>query len=128
VMLRWRIGADDVGGSFGWYVDNVTSYSCNPTHASISAPYKVAKGASALVKAHVTRAGSTTALAGLPVVLWERRHGTTTWVKVGTHTTNKYGNVHWYRTHTTAEDYRVRMPGKLPFAPSNYATATVRIG
>jgi bacillolysin len=127
VVLRWRVAADDQGSAFGWFVDNVTSYSCNPTHVSISAPAKVAKGKAAVVKAHVTRAGTATSLGGLPVRLWERRHGTTTWVRVGTKTTNKFGNVRWSRTHTTAEDYRVRMIGKKPFAPSNYATTTVRL-
>jgi bacillolysin len=127
VLLRWRVAADDSIGSLGWYVDNVYAYSCNPTHVSISAPAKVVRGTAAVVRGHLTRTGTTTVLAGLPVVLWERRHGTTTWAKVGTRTTNKYGNVRWSRTHRTAEDYRVRMPGRLPFAPSNYARATVRI-
>jgi len=127
VLLRWRIGTDDDGGSFGWYVDNVEVYSCNPTTASISAPLKVARGKSATVRGHVVRTGTTTVLANLPVTLWERRHGTATWVKVGTHTTNRLGNVHWSRTHTTAEDYRLRMIGKRPFAPSNYAVKTVRL-
>ena len=62
-----------------------------------------------------------TALASLPVTLWEKRHGASRWVRVGSHTTNRYGNVRWSRTHTTAYDYRVRMPGQAPFAPSNYA-------
>jgi Zn-dependent metalloprotease len=128
VLLRWRIGADDGVGGFGWFVDDVQSYSCNPTHIGISAPSTVHKGQTATVSGHVVRAGTLTALANLPVRLWEKRHGTTGWVLVGTHITNRYGNVHWRRTHSAAYDYRVRMPGKKPFAPSNYATKTVRIG
>jgi hypothetical protein len=127
VLLRWRIGADDIGGSFGWYVDNVTSYSCNPTHVSISAPARVTAGHAVTVSGHLVRAGTRTALRNLPVVLWEKRHSSSKWIRVSTHTTNKYGNVRWSRTHSTAYDYRVRMPGKTPFAPSNYATTTVRL-
>ena len=127
VLLRWRVAADDQGSAFGWFVDNVQSYSCNPTHVSISAPSRVARGSAALVKAHLVRTGTHTVLAGLPVVLWEKRPSAATWTRVGTRTTNRYGNVQWSRTHTTAEEYRVRMPGKTPFAPSNIAITTVRL-
>jgi len=127
VLLRWRLAGDDEFGSYGWYVDNVMSYNCNPTHVAIAAPHRVARGKPATVRGHLVRTGTTIALANLPVTLWERRHGTTAWTRVGTRTTNKFGNVHWSRTHTTAEDYRVRMPGKRPFAPSNYSSATVRL-
>jgi hypothetical protein len=127
VLLRWRVAADDQGSAFGWFVDNVTSYSCNPTHISISAPSRVARGTAASVKAHVVRTGTTTALAGLPVVLWEKRPSAATWTRVGKKTTNRYGNVRWSRTHTSAEEYRVRMPGKTPFAPSNIAIITVHL-
>ena len=128
VQLRWRVAADDQGSAFGWFVDNVTSYSCNPTHVYISAPTKVARGVAATIRAHVVRTGTRTALAGLPVVLWEKRPSASTWIRVGKKTTNKYGNVRWSRTHTSAEEYRVRMPGKTPFAPSNYAITTVSVG
>jgi bacillolysin len=127
VLLRWRIGADDSVGGIGWFVDNVQSYSCNPTHVGISAPARVRAGRAALVSGHLVRAGTHTALRNLPVTLWEKRHSATRWIRVGTRTTNTYGNVHWYRTHSSAEDYRVRMPGKTPFAPSNYSRTTVRI-
>ena len=130
VLLRWRVGADEQVGDLGWFVDNVQSYSCNPTHVSVSAPASVRAGHAALVAGHVVRAGTTTALAGLPVTLWEKRHSASAsaWVRVSSHTTNRYGNVWWSRTHTAAYDYRVRMPGQKPFAPSNYAGTTVRIG
>ena len=128
MLLRWRIGADEQVGDLGWFVDDVQSYSCNPTHISIAAPSKVRAGRPALVAGHVVRAGTTAALAGLPVTLWEKPHGGSAWVRVGSHVTNRYGNVRWSRTHTSAYDYRVRMPGQRPFAPSNYAATTVRIG
>ena len=127
VLLRWRIGADDSGSALGWFVDNVERFGCNPTHASISAQTRVHSGHPAVVVAHVVRAGTTTSLANLPVALWEKRHSATQWTYVGTKITNKYGKVHWSRTHTTVEDYRVRMTGKRPFAPSNLPTATVRL-
>jgi bacillolysin len=127
VLLRWRVGADDQGSALGWFVDDVTSYSCNPTHVSIGAPAKVIAGHAVTVSGHLVRAGTSTALRGLPVILWEKRHSSSRWIRVSTHTTNRYGNVHWSRTHSVAYDYRVKMPGKTPFAPSNYAATTVRL-
>ena len=127
VLLRWRVGADEQVGDLGWFVDNVQSYSCNPTHVSLSAPPRVPAGHAALVTAHLVRAGSHTVLAGLPVTLWEKRHSDSQWIRVSTHTTNKYGNVRWSRRQSVAYDYRVRMPGQKPFAPSNFAGTTVRI-
>jgi len=128
VLLRWRIGADEQVGDLGWFVDDVQSYSCNPTHVTIAAPSKVRAGRPASVSGRVVRTGTTITLAGLPVTLWEKRHSGSSWVRVGSHLTNRYGNVHWRRTHTSAYDYRIRMPGQRPFAPSNYAATTVRIG
>jgi bacillolysin len=128
VLLRWRIAADDSVGSLGWFVDNVRTYSCNPTTISLSAPTSVRKGHSADLRAHLVRSGTTSALSRKPVQLWQRRHGTTTWKKVGTpKLTNSNGNVTWSRTQKVRTDYRVRFPGQLPFAPSNNATRTVAI-
>ena len=75
-----------------------------------------------------TSCGQAPALRNLPVVLWEKRHSGSRWTPVSTHLTNRYGNVHWWRAHSVAYDYRVRMPGQKPFAPSNYARTTVRVG
>ena len=41
--------------------------------------------------------------------------------------TNKFGTVYFSRIVKTAEDFRVRMIGKKPFAASNFATRTVRL-
>jgi bacillolysin len=128
VLLRWRIGADESVGSYGWYVDNIRAYSCNPTTISLTAPASVQKGHTATLKAHLVRSGTTTALAGKPVQLWQRKHGTTTWNKVGDpKSTGDSGNVTWSPKPTVKTDYRVRFPGQLPLAPSNYAAKTVAV-
>jgi Zn-dependent metalloprotease len=128
VLLRWRIASDDSVGSLGWFVDNVRTYSCNPTTISLSAPTSVRKGHSADLRAHLVRSGTTVALSRKAVQLWQRRHGTTTWKKVGSpKLTNSNGNATWSRTQKVRTDYRVRFLGQLPFAPSNNATRTVAI-
>jgi hypothetical protein len=129
VLLRWRIGADDRTGSLGWFVDNVRVYSCNPTTITLAAPTSVKQGRRASLEAHLVRTGTTTALAGRPVQLWKRRHGTSTWDKVGApRSTNSHGNVTWSPKQRRKTDYRVRFPGQSPLAPSNFAARTVAIG
>lgn len=47
VKLRWRVGTDSGGGSYGWYLDDVRVYTCSnqPPTANAGAPQNVAKGA-----------------------------------------------------------------------------------
>jgi Zn-dependent metalloprotease len=128
VQLRWRIGGDDSGGSLGWYLDDIATYSCNPTTVTLSAPSALTYGGTGYLTAHLVRSGTTTPVAGKGVQLWQRLHGTTTWTAVGTpHVTNSSGNAAWSIKPATNEDYQVRFLGSTPYAPSNYALRYVPV-
>lgn len=127
VLLRWRIGADDVVGSLGWYVDDVSVYSCNPTALTLTAPTSIAYGGTAALTAHLVRAGSTAVLVGQPVQLWQRKHGTTSWTNLGTRRTSSAGNAVWASRPTTNGDYQVRSVAVAPLAASNAVVRTVGV-
>ncbi|MCW2587099.1 MAG: putative thermolysin family peptidase, partial [Frankiales bacterium] len=127
VQLRWRIGADEAGGSLGWHLDDVALYSCNPTTVTLTAPTAVLSGGSARLTARLVRAGTSSAVAAAPVQLWQRKHGTAAWTAVGMpRATNAAGNVVWEQKPAVNQDYQAKYAGAGGLAPS-YAVKTVLV-
>jgi Zn-dependent metalloprotease len=59
VKFRFRIGADNAGGDYGWFVDSVTIYSCVPL-LQLSSPSSVVTGPTTLTWAGNDRSSRTT--------------------------------------------------------------------
>ncbi len=59
VKFRFRIGADNTGGDYGWFIDRVSMYSCVPL-LQLSAPPSVVTGATTLTWPSNDRTSRTT--------------------------------------------------------------------
>jgi Zn-dependent metalloprotease len=58
VKFRFRIGSDDLGGDYGWFIDRVSMYSCVPL-LQLSSPSAVATGPTSLTWAGNDRTSRT---------------------------------------------------------------------
>lgn len=118
VLLRWRIGSDDTVGTLGWYIDDVRTYTCNPTEVLVSGPRTLAYGMGGTLTARLVRAGTTSGIAGKSLQLFKKAHGTSTLSLVTTTTTDASGYTAWAIKPLQNYDYYVKFLRSAPFAAS----------
>lgn len=118
VYLRWRVVADSSVGSLGWYLDNITTFTCNPTAIILTGPRTLPYGGSGTLTARLVRAGTTSGLAGKSLQLLKRAHGTSTLTLAATTTTDASGYAAWPVRPLQNYDYYVRFLRSAPFAAS----------
>ena len=128
VRVRWVIGAaSDSWGSYGWFVDDVRLYSCNPTALSVSRATTIAYGHTTTVAGALTVAGTTRWINGRQVLLYQRPHGSGAWSYVASRTTSYHGSYSFTGLKPLRhEDYQVRFYDSAPWAHST-ATTTVYV-
>jgi len=124
VRIRFVVASDEAVGNYGWFIDDVNVYTCNPTTLTVTRPRTLGYGASMSLGGQLTRAGTKTPLAGRTIVLYQRNHGTSTWgpavrsTRTGSTGAYAFGAIR----PGGNTDYLVEFMGASPLAPSLAST------
>ncbi|GAA1260382.1 M4 family metallopeptidase [Oryzihumus leptocrescens] len=129
VRVRFVIGASSLSwGSYGWYVDDVKVYTCNPTTLSLTKPITISYAHSGTLSGALTVAGTSSWINGQAIWLYQKPHGSAVWGNAIRVTTtagqgsyafaglSPYGN----------EDYLVKFDDSAPWAHS-WASTTIYV-